>query len=554
MKNCVGYVRVSTAKQGEGVSLDAQREAILAFSERNGITIVKWFEEKETAAKRGRPVFSAMLRELRQRRADGVVLHKVDRGARNAFDWARIGQLSDAGIDVHFAAESLDFRSRGGRLTADIQAVIAADYIRNLREETIKGLYGRLKQGIYPLKAPIGYLDNGGGKLKTIDPARGPLVRHAFELYASGQFSIRSLQSELRRLGLRTASGKPLSKGCIERMLGNPFYAGVMRIRRSGQTFRGLHEPLISVTTFKAVQDVKAGKAVKKVTRHNHTYRGLFRCGRCNNSMIAERQKGHVYYRCQQAACPTNCIREEALVEATAALLELFVLPESAIEAIAKAVERWAATNHRAAEVQVATVQLRQLESRLEQLTDALVDRLIDKETFNRRKEKMLIEQAGLEERLASARQQAASPQMMRRFLERLKSLAEHYRLAPPDEKREIMSITTSNRSVWGKNAYVEPSDWLKPAHEALGVLYCGRLRPKDRTSPQSLDPRKAGSSENSDVLFGAQPRPTPRRIPRLRDKQIEVLVAAANTEGFACLNTVLERQDPRSEAIASTC
>lgn len=524
MKNCVGYVRVSTAKQGEGVSLEAQRDAILAFSKRNGIVIVKWFEEKETAAKRGRPVFGAMLRELRQRRADGVVLHKVDRGARNAFDWARIGQLSDAGIDVFFAAESLDFRSRGGRLTADIQAVIAADYIRNLREETIKGLYGRLKQGIYPLKAPVGYLDNGGGKLKTIDPVRGPLVRHAFELYASGHHSIRSLQKEMRRLGLRTGSGKPLSKGCVERMLSNPFYTGIMRIQRNGLTFPGMHEPLISATTFKAVQDVKAGKAVKKVTRHNHTYRGLFRCGGCSNSMIAERQKGHVYYRCQQTDCPTNCIREEALVEAATASLDKFAMPESAIETIMAAVERWVAKNHRAAEVQIATVQLRQLESRLEQLTDALIDRLIDKEMFNCKKERMLIDQAELENRLASARQHSVHPQMVRRFLERLKNLAEHYQFAPSHEKREIMSIATSNRSVWDKIAYLEPSDWLKPAHDALDVFSCG------------------------------QARPTPRRVPRLRGKQIQLLVAAANTEEFARLNTVLERHGQQNEATALAC
>ncbi len=53
--------------------------------------------------------------------------------------------------EVHFANESLDLQSRGGRLSADIQAVVAADYIRNLREETRKGFYGRLKQGLCPM-------------------------------------------------------------------------------------------------------------------------------------------------------------------------------------------------------------------------------------------------------------------------------------------------------------------------------------------------------------------------------------------------------------------
>ncbi len=81
---------------------------------------------------------------------------------------------------------SLDFRSRGGRLAADVQAVVAADYIRNLRDECIKGLNGRLKQGYYPFRAPIGYLDNGRGQPKTLDPLRAGLVREAFELYSRG--------------------------------------------------------------------------------------------------------------------------------------------------------------------------------------------------------------------------------------------------------------------------------------------------------------------------------------------------------------------------------
>lgn len=75
--------------------------------------------------------------------------HKIDRGARNLKDWANLGDLIDGGVEVHFAHESLDMNSRGGRLSADIQAVVAADFIRNLRQETRKGFYGRLKQGIY---------------------------------------------------------------------------------------------------------------------------------------------------------------------------------------------------------------------------------------------------------------------------------------------------------------------------------------------------------------------------------------------------------------------
>src|SRR5215467_13369522 len=204
MKKFFGYIRVSTAKQGEqGVSLQEQKSAIERYSQRNDLEIAGWFEERETAAKRGRPVFNQMLKLLKHGKAGGVIIHKIDRSARNLKDWADLGELIDQGIEVHFANESLDLNSRGGRLSADIQAVVAADYIRNLREETKKGFYGRLKQGLYPLPAPTGYLDRGKGKAKEIDPIQAPLVKTAFRLYATGGYNLKSLQDKMATLGLK---------------------------------------------------------------------------------------------------------------------------------------------------------------------------------------------------------------------------------------------------------------------------------------------------------------------------------------------------------------
>jgi len=282
MKQCFGYIRVSTQKQGEGVSLEAQKDAITAFASRQNLTVTEWFEEKETAAKSGRPVFNQMLKALQKGAASGLIMHKIDRSARNLKDWATVGELSDQGIDVHFATETLDFRSRGGRLTADIQAVIAADYIRNLRDETTKGLIGRLKQGLYPFKAPIGYLDNGRGQPKTICPEKGPLVREALLSYAAGEHSIRSLHRELKRRGLKNHARQPICQHNVETILANPFYCGRIEIKRSGAIYEGIHEPLIDRATFKRIQEIKAGRAGKKVTRRDVSTRFHGACLSCS--------------------------------------------------------------------------------------------------------------------------------------------------------------------------------------------------------------------------------------------------------------------------------
>src|ERR1700687_3547796 len=98
MNHYFGYTRVSTAKQGEGVSLQQQREAIERYAQRNGHQIGQWFEEQETAAKQGRPVFSEMIKLLKHGKARGVIIHKIDRSARNLRDWADLGDLIDQGV------------------------------------------------------------------------------------------------------------------------------------------------------------------------------------------------------------------------------------------------------------------------------------------------------------------------------------------------------------------------------------------------------------------------------------------------------------------------
>src|SRR5260370_551257 len=109
MKSVFAHVRVSTVKQGQrGSSLQEQRAAIEAYAKRYELTISEWFEELETAAKRGRRVFNQMLALLERGGADGVIIHKIDRGARNLRDWADLGELIDRGVAVHFAFESLD--------------------------------------------------------------------------------------------------------------------------------------------------------------------------------------------------------------------------------------------------------------------------------------------------------------------------------------------------------------------------------------------------------------------------------------------------------------
>ncbi len=482
MKSCFGYVRVSTVKQGDGVSLEAQKDAILEYAKRKNLSITSGWEEKETAAKQGRPVFNQMVASLKRGDALGLVIHKIDRSARNYHDWAVISDLADNGIELHIATESFDFNTYGGRMAADFMAVVSANYVRNLKAEVRKGQLGQLKVGLLPWAAPVGYQNNGAAKAKTPDPVMAPKVRRAFELYASGTHSIRTLVLEMEKQGLLSHGGKPLNKSGIEKMLGNPFYCGVIRIRKTGETFAGAHGPIISAALFERVQDIKSGKKVKKFTRRNHLYRGLFRCQHCQRSLVGELHKGRVYYRCQTMGCATKSVREDLVSKAVVDLLEHLALTPDDLAAVHKRLPAMVKKENDGRESAGLALQLDQVTARLDRLTDMHLDGLIDADGFQTKKGALLIEQRRIEEQLAIANLNTISEATVRKFLELTTSLARLYASATKHEKRRIVEWATLNRTATGKSVCFEPSNWLTGTKTMLAALSCAHQRDNSRT------------------------------------------------------------------------
>jgi DNA invertase Pin-like site-specific DNA recombinase len=500
MLGYIGYIRVSTVKQGtKGVSLQEQRDAISRYSERNQLPITTWLEEMETAAKQGRPVFNQALKLLRTGKAKGIILHKLDRGARNLRDWAAIGELSDQGIEVHFVNESLDLQSRGGRLSADIQAVVAADYIRNLRDETRKGFYGRLKQGLYPLRAPIGYKDQGKGNAKTIDPIQGPLVRKAFELYATTRYNLETLGRELYDLGLRNRNGGLVTRNGISTMLNNTFYMGVIQIQKTNETFIGIHEPIINKQLFVRVRGVLTGKINTRSKRHNFEFRRMLSCNSCKHSLIGERQKGTVYYRCHNKQCPKTSIREDVAGTEAARFFQKLRFNENEIAYFRAKILRlkmtWGVQQEN--DTRNLNVKLGQIKDRLNRLTDAYLDQALDKAMFEARKNSLLIDQKTTEANLANlARNGSATPTKLEKFLELAGSAGLSHAVALPEERRDMVKIFTSNRWVAGKNIDFKPSLPFQEIINRPELTCCDLEQDIPRTWDKIIDTLAALNSE----------------------------------------------------------
>jgi hypothetical protein len=98
-------------------------------------------------------------------------------------------------------------------------------------------------------------------------------------------------------------------------------------------------------------------------------------------------------------------------------------------------------------------LRLSQLDERLGRLTDAYIDRVIERDLFEQRKTTLLMEKKGLEEQQAILRGEAeAGPKRVAEILELAGSASLCYDTADTDERRDLVDILTSNRIVGGKN------------------------------------------------------------------------------------------------------
>jgi site-specific DNA recombinase len=330
-KRAVLYLRVSTAEQAhgdgasEGYSIPAQRDACRKKARDLGAAVVEEFPDRgESARSAARPQLQRMLRLLAEHGGiDYVIVHKIDRLARNRADDVEIQlAIQKAGAQVVSVTENVD-ETPSGQLVRNIMADLAEFYSKNLATEILKGSTQKARMGGTPYQAPIGYLNVRylveGREIRTveIDPERAPFVRRAYELYATGEYSIRRLHELLTAEGLTARPGpkrpaRPLALSKFFEVLRNRYYLGVVPYR--GVEHPGKHPALIGATLFEQVQRVldEREQHALKPRRHQHYLRGLLTCGRCGGRLMYTTGRGRHgeefdYYICTKRHRGEGC-------------------------------------------------------------------------------------------------------------------------------------------------------------------------------------------------------------------------------------------------------
>jgi len=402
------YARKSTDEEDRQVlSIESQINELREFAKREGLEIAEEFTEAKTAKEPGRPIFSYMLKQIEAGLASSILAWHPDRLARNSVDGGQIIYLIDMGkiVDLRFPTYRFD-NSAQGKFMLSIAFGQSKYYVDNLSENVKRGLREKLRRGEWPGIAPLGYYNDFVTHSVKPDPEKARFVFKAFELYATGDYSLEELLKEVHRWGLTARAGKPIFKSCVAKMLRNPFYYGHMVYK--GEEYEASHPPLVSKKLFDQVQAVifqKTRVIRKSVSKFSFT--GLIKCGECGASITAELQKGHVYYRCTKkiTACTQKFLREEALLsQINDAILKVFIDHETK-DKIINRFEELAREESKASSLAArqAADKLKEFDEKIERLIDLYIAREISQEEYQRKKAKLLNEKKELQERLGEA-------------------------------------------------------------------------------------------------------------------------------------------------------
>jgi len=398
------YARKSTDDEDRQVlSIEAQLTELREFAKKENLFVQKEFIEAKTAKEPGRHVFNDMLKSIEKGDAAGILAWHPDRLARNSVDGGKIIYLIDKGIirDLKFPTYRLDNNAQG-KFMLSIAFGQSKYYVDALSENIKRGIRMKLRKGIWPQWAPLGYLNDRATRTIVIDTDRAPLVRKTFELYSTGSYSLLRLRDTINTCGLTGKKVETLAISNYQYMLKNPIYYGLIRF--NGEIYEGTHEPIITKKLFDKCQEVMRRRGKPKKSEKYFALRGFMRCGECGRMITAETQKGYNYYRCTKrfTNCTQRYVREEELAAQIRALIQKVSLRDDWTDKILRELEKdkYEAVQSSRPQQQNLEGKIKEVDNKISKLIDIYLEGSISLDEYQHKKEVFINEKKDLQEKL----------------------------------------------------------------------------------------------------------------------------------------------------------
>lgn len=329
----VAYARYSSDGQRDE-SIDAQVRAIKSFAEREGYTLIHVYADRGiSGTSDNREEFQHMIEDAKNGDFQVVIVHKLDRFARNRSDSAIYrNMLEKYGVRLVSVLENFDDSPESIILQSVIEGYNEF-YSRNLGREVMKGLTenalaAKFNGGL----PPLGYDINKETLKYKINDFEAEAVKLIFKMYLQGD-GYTSIINELNRRGFKTKKGNSFGKNSLYDILRNERYTGVYIYNKSlpvtsDKKFNrhasknaediikveGGIPQIISTEDFVKVQELMNKRRHKTATykaKEDYLLSGKIICGECGSTYAgnARRSKNSTYisYTCTKKNGREKC-------------------------------------------------------------------------------------------------------------------------------------------------------------------------------------------------------------------------------------------------------
>ncbi len=423
MTKYIAYCRKSTdEKDRQVLSIEAQIAELKEFAKREKLHIVETLVESKTAKEPGRLVFQQMMKLLQSGQANAILSWHPDRLARNSVDGGQIIYLVDTGIIVDLKFPSFWFENTPqGKFMLNIAFGQSKYYVDNLSENVKRGNRQKLRNGVWPNKAPLGYKNIVENKSIDIDPEKAKIIKKAFELFAEGKTSFAGITRFLFDNGIQSGKGKPLKIDKISQMFKKKFYIGTMEF--NGEEFPASHPTFISKQLFEKVQERTKKLSRPRETSHDFAFSGLMRCGECGATITAEqhiknyrrtnRTVKYIYYRCTKKikACSQPYLEENKLFGQLKSQVKSSALPRSwqSEWKTRLAQDKVLADESKEKVLALLHTQTESFDTKLNVLLDGYLDGTVDSDVYKTKKSQLFQEKLKLEQQISKTEEEGCS-------------------------------------------------------------------------------------------------------------------------------------------------
>jgi DNA invertase Pin-like site-specific DNA recombinase len=204
MRQAVGYIRVSTARQGRsGLGLEAQQAALTRFAEAEGFSLLQTFTETESGSEDDRPELNAAIEQARTAKAP-VIVAKLDRLSRDVAYIAGLMKSKVPFIVTELGADTDPF-------LLHIYAALAEKERAMISRRTKDALAAAKARGV-----KLGGYRHDGSTSKTEALERAEALRPVLAELAA--LSHNAAAKALNERGITTAQGKPWTAMQVSRV------------------------------------------------------------------------------------------------------------------------------------------------------------------------------------------------------------------------------------------------------------------------------------------------------------------------------------------------